>query len=228
MVSGTLTKAVCSTRVTPVTGDTTMPECPSRTRHRSRPTCPPCACRPVDRRVRSGATFWTRPRARISTCGATCSRWSIVDAKSQPKSARGLRVLRYLRLSRARGQPAEIALSQLVFCGADVVGGGGDRQGPLNGDDHDPADALACLDGAPRLVELDTTLEDVAVGVHRPGPLEAVALADKLVHDVDLDARVRPQVRDRPRRAQVGEHQVVVVPHRRRPLRREVRSSVGT
>ena len=35
-----------------------------------------------------------------------------------------------------------------------------------------------------------------------------------------------PQVLDRARRSEVGEHQVVVVPHRRRPLRREVRRAV--
>ena len=61
-----------------------------------------------------------------------------------------------------------------------------------------------------------------------PVPFEAVALANELVHDVDLDARVGSQVLDRPGRSDVGEDQVVVVPHRGRALRREVGRAVRT
>src|SRR5437762_3286524 len=56
--------------------------------------------------------------------------------------------------------------------------------------------------------------------------LEAVTLADELVYDVDLDARVGPQILHGPRRAEVGEHEVVAVPHRRGALRRQVRRAV--
>src|SRR5437879_3408070 len=133
-----------------------------------------------------------------------------------------------MRLSGASVEPAEVALSQGIFSKADVVGRGDDRQGSLYCDDHNPPDALACLDGPTGLVELHATLEDVALRIHGPGPLEAVALPNELVDDIDLDARVRPQVFDRSRRAQVGEYQMVVVPHCGRPLRRKVRSAVGT
>src|SRR6266536_6337909 len=96
--------------------------------------------------------------------GVPSSRGSAAEIRAR------LRILRHLRLSRTGGQPAKIALSQLVFGEAEVVGRRGARQGSLNRDDHDPADALACPDGPAGLVELDAAFEDVAVGVHGPGP----------------------------------------------------------
>jgi len=68
--------------------------------------------------------------------------------------------------------------------------------------------------------ELAAALEDTAVHVDLGGPLEAPAFARHDVHDVDLDRRVVAEVRDRLRRADVGEQEMIVVPDGRRPLRR--------
>src|SRR5215217_1600047 len=93
------------------------------------------------------------------------------------------------------GQPAEVALPQLIFGEADVVRRRDERQGKLDSDDHDPSNALASTDGAARLVELHPALEDIAFCVDGRCAFEPVALAHELVDDVDLDAGVQPQIR---------------------------------
>src|SRR5881397_525959 len=60
----------------------------------------------------------------------------------------------------------------------------------------------------------------------RRGAFEAVALAEDRVDDVDLDGGIRAEVLDRLRRRDLGEDEMLVVPDRGRPLRREVRRPV--
>src|SRR2546425_8763323 len=72
--------------------------------------------------------------------GDTHSRCRL-STEAWPSSDSDLSVLRDMRLSGASVEPAEVALSQLVFGKADVVGRGGDRQGSFYCDDHYPSDA---------------------------------------------------------------------------------------
>ena len=94
-----------------------------------------------------------------------------------------------------------------------VVRGRHDRPRLADLDDDDRADAVG--QRRPRLAQaLDALGEPARAGlVDRRRALEPVALAHERVDDVDLDERAAPDVRDRLRRAHVGEEQVVVVEH---------------
>jgi hypothetical protein len=62
--------------------------------------------------------------------------------------------------------------------------------------------------------------------VHGRRPLEAEALSQNRVDDVDLDMRVGAQVGDRGRGCEVGEEQPFVVPQPGGALRRQIRQAV--
>ena len=79
-----------------------------------------------------------------------------------------------------------------------------------------------------RAGHLDQLLVDRPVRDDRGGSLEAIASAGDDVDHVDLDDRVVAEVLHGPGRAQIGEDQVIVVPDRGRPLRRQIRAAIGT
>src|SRR5262249_55583746 len=60
----------------------------------------------------------------------------------------------------------------------------------------------------------------------RCGTLEAIALASERIDDVDLNRRISAQVRNRLRRADIREDEVVIVPDGNGSLRRQVRRLV--
>jgi len=56
---------------------------------------------------------------------------------------------------------------------------------------------------------------------------EAVTFAGKRINNVYLDRRILPKVRDRSRRADVGEDEMIVVPNGNCALGREIGCSIG-
>src|SRR5205807_6952191 len=76
-------------------------------------------------------------------------------------------------------------------------------------------------------VEGHGALEEGAAVDDRGVSLEAVTPPGDRVDDVDFYRRVAGQVGNRPRRADIGEYQMVVVPHGGGALRRQVRRAVG-
>ena len=108
-----------------------------------------------------------------------------------------------------------------LFLGeAEVVGRRDEREGPLDPDHDEAADPRAGIAHwrSAVLVKGEDLVEDRALGQDRGLSLEPVALPGDGIDDVDLDGRVGPQVRNSPRRHDVGEHEVLVVPDPGRPL----------
>src|SRR5262245_2829140 len=105
--------------------------------------------------------------------------------------------------------------ANLVFGKAEIVGGRVDRLCPLN-THHDhlsngiPHAALS--------IERDHSV------VKRPGvedrcdALETVAFAHERIDDIYFDARVLSEISEGGRRSDVGEYEMVIVPHRGRAL----------
>src|SRR5215204_5389647 len=114
---------------------------------------------------------------------------------------------------------AQRALLDLFFGRAVVVGGRADRGRALDTDEHDRSDPTS-FEPAALVVEVEDRLVDGSLPMHGRCTLEAVALPADRIDDVDLDDRVAAfDVRHRLMRVEVGEHQVLVVPHRGRALR---------
>ena len=87
--------------------------------------------------------------------------------------------------------------------------------------DEFPPHVVATLSQEPKALFVD-----LALRVQHRSPLESVALPDEEVDDVDLYRGIVSKVPHRVRRSDVGEDEVLVVPHRCRALWREVRRSV--
>jgi hypothetical protein len=104
-----------------------------------------------------------------------------------------------------------------------VVCGREERSCALDGDQDDRPDAFFPRIEATRRQQLQSVLVELVAALHeRCFALEAIAPAQDRIDDVDLDRGVRAKIRDRPRRADIREREVLVVPHGCRPFRRQV------
>jgi hypothetical protein len=100
----------------------------------------------------------------------------------------------------------------------------GDQFGGLgNVDHHDGPHPLAVRRRPLFPQNLQTAIVHLAAGVHGRCPLEAEALSQNRIDDVDLDMRVGAQIGDRARGCDVGEEQPFVVPQPGGALRRQIR-----
>src|ERR1041385_1724453 len=113
-----------------------------------------------------------------------------------------------------------------VRAASEIVRGRVDRVRAVHAHQDDLTDGAH--QGPAILIECDRFVVERAAIDHRRDSLEAIALAEERVDHVHLHAGVVPEIGEGAGRPDVGEHQVVVVPHRGGALGRKVRRAVGT
>src|SRR5690348_11627796 len=90
---------------------------------------------------------------------------------------------------------------------------------------HDTADGAH---GSALPIECQPLPKDGSLLVNGRRAFEAIALAAHRIHHIDLNDRMMANIGDRPWRTDIGEHNVLIVPHGSCSLGGKVRSTILT